>query len=275
MDSTFEQTMRRVISAMYERVGDELTVDDLARTARYSKFHFSRLFRQVTGVSPGRFLSALRFQEAKRLLAATSLSVAEISNQVGYSSLGTFSTRFKRFVGVSPTEYRRNQADWPTALAATGRSVRATATLTGQVRPSAVVGECGQTLVALFPDPLPHGPPVKYALLPEPGRYTLTDVPEGTWYLLAHGVYRDGEAEPDPPRSYVDGESLAASLGRIGPIRVRGGTAITLPELSLRPMGAVDLPVLCAPFAARPGELRQAGTAPPRPLAAAGTGARR
>lgn len=91
MEEALEKAVRRVIETMREHLGDELTIDDMARTAMFSKFHFSRVFRQVTGISPGRFLSALRLQEAKRLLLSTSLSVADISIQVGYSSVGTFS----------------------------------------------------------------------------------------------------------------------------------------------------------------------------------------
>ena len=79
----------------------------MARAAMFSKFHFSRIFRRVTGVSPGRFLSAIRLQEAKHLLVSTTLNVADISLRVGYNSVGTFSSRFTRSVGMSPTAYRR------------------------------------------------------------------------------------------------------------------------------------------------------------------------
>lgn len=259
MGSTIDQTMSRVVRVMYERIGDELTVDDLARAALYSKFHFSRMFRQVTGVSPGRFLSTLRFQEAKRLLVHTSLSVAEISNRVGYSSLGTFSTRFKKFVGVTPTEYRRTggRAD---LLQPSGDGH---ATVEGNLA-AALGGEPGPTFVGLFPDPVPERQPVRSVVVPGPGPYRLTDVPAGTWYLLAHGVLRD--AGPGSPPEGVQ----TGSVGRAGPVTVSvDGVAVV--DLRLRPMRAVDLPVLPAPFVTRPGELarpttpgRAAGPAVPR-----------
>ena len=94
MDDVIERAVLRVIDSMHENLGEPLTIDDMARTAMFSKFHFSRVFQRVTGLSPGRYLSAVRLQEAKRLLASTSLSVTDISHRVGYSSVGTFSSRF-------------------------------------------------------------------------------------------------------------------------------------------------------------------------------------
>src|SRR5437870_395167 len=62
MEDVAEQAVLRAIAAMRERLDEQLTVDDLARAAMFSKFHFTRLFQRLTGVSPGRFLSALRLQ---------------------------------------------------------------------------------------------------------------------------------------------------------------------------------------------------------------------
>jgi AraC-like DNA-binding protein len=64
------------------------------------------MFLRATGVPPGQFLTAVRIQEAKRLLLSTTLTVKEITARVGYSSVGTFSTKFKGIVGLSPTAYR-------------------------------------------------------------------------------------------------------------------------------------------------------------------------
>ena len=64
MEDTCEVAVLRAIEEMQDRLGDQLTVDDLARAAMFSKFHFTRMFQRVTGVSPGRFLSALRLQQS-------------------------------------------------------------------------------------------------------------------------------------------------------------------------------------------------------------------
>lgn len=255
MSEVADQAVTRAIQAMYQRFGDELTVDEMARTAMYSKFHFSRMFRHVTGVSPGRFLSAVRFQEAKLLLASTSLSVAEISNQVGYSSLGTFSTRFKSSVGVTPTDYRRGgslRASAPAKPTHNGHNRQGSpaADIRGEVFATAA-GECGPTVVGLFPDRVPHRSPVRCAVLPAPGQYRLDDVPVGTWYVLAHAAVHH-------QRNGSGGVGYAlGSVGRVGPITVRPGTCFHAANVRLRPMRAVDLPVLQSPFVTRPQEVHR------------------
>ncbi|WP_425442561.1 helix-turn-helix domain-containing protein [Streptomyces colonosanans] len=93
---------------MRENYHEPLVLDDLARSAMMSKFYFIRVFQRTTGVTPGRFLSAVRLHEAKSHLVHSSLNVAEISARVGYSSASTFSRRFTASVGLSPTQFRRS-----------------------------------------------------------------------------------------------------------------------------------------------------------------------
>ncbi|MEU5987371.1 AraC family transcriptional regulator [Spirillospora sp. NPDC047418] len=99
--------IERVVEGIRERYNEELSLDDLAEMARLSPFHMARLFRQETGLPPVRFLATVRLEQAKKLLLSTRESVADISSDVGYASLGTFTTRFTRSVGVSPGRYRR------------------------------------------------------------------------------------------------------------------------------------------------------------------------
>ena len=65
MEDASKRAVQRVIEAMRANLGEELTVEEMARTAMFSKFHFSRVFQRVTGISPGRFLAAMRLQKAK------------------------------------------------------------------------------------------------------------------------------------------------------------------------------------------------------------------
>ena len=102
-----ESGVERAVGVMWERFWEPLCLDDLARCALVSKFHFLRVFSRVTGVTPGRFLSAVRVFEAKGLLVGSSLSVADVSAGVGYGSTGSFTRRFSESVGLSPTQYRR------------------------------------------------------------------------------------------------------------------------------------------------------------------------
>ena len=78
----------------------------LARSAHVSESHFSRSFADAFGVTPHRYLLTTRLERAKALLRDTDLSVTEICLRVGFTSLGSFSTQFRRFVGESPTGYR-------------------------------------------------------------------------------------------------------------------------------------------------------------------------
>ncbi len=88
------------------RYADQLDVDDLAAVAGLSRAHFSREFRRAFGESPHAYLLTRRLERAAALLRTTDHSVAEICFSVGLSSLGSFTTSFKRTYGVTPTAYR-------------------------------------------------------------------------------------------------------------------------------------------------------------------------
>jgi AraC-like DNA-binding protein len=88
------------------RYFEPLGVDDLAAAAGLSRAHFSREFRRAFGDSPHGYLLTRRLERAAALLRTTDNSVAEICVAVGLSSVGSFTTSFKRMFGVSPTAYR-------------------------------------------------------------------------------------------------------------------------------------------------------------------------
>lgn len=83
-----------------------LDIPALARSAHVSQAYFSRSFRAAFGETPHQYLLGRRMERAKALLRAEKLSVTEVCVAVGFSSLGSFSTQFRRFVGLSPTAYR-------------------------------------------------------------------------------------------------------------------------------------------------------------------------
>jgi AraC-like DNA-binding protein len=78
----------------------------MAGEAGYSRFHFARAFRAAYGEPPRTYLTRRRIERAKTLLRTANLSVTEICLLVGFSSLGSFSARFRQLVGQSPTDYR-------------------------------------------------------------------------------------------------------------------------------------------------------------------------
>jgi AraC-like DNA-binding protein len=98
--------LRRAKDLMDREYASPLALDDLARAAGCSRFHFVRSFRQAYGRTPGRYLTLRRIERAKDLLRSVNLTVTEICMLVGFSSLGSFSSKFAEVVGMPPTEYR-------------------------------------------------------------------------------------------------------------------------------------------------------------------------
>jgi len=78
-----------------------------ASAAGYSPYHYHRLFKELFGETPWEYVSRLRFEEAKRLLCLSPLSVSDVCFDVGYESLASFSIAFSDRYGCPPTEFRR------------------------------------------------------------------------------------------------------------------------------------------------------------------------
>ena len=105
-DETFRRLCRaRDLLASEYQV--PLPLDRAAREACLSPFHFHRMFRTAFGETPHDFLTRLRMDNARRLLAGGEMTVTEVCMEVGYSSLGSFSSKFQVLAGRSPSQYQR------------------------------------------------------------------------------------------------------------------------------------------------------------------------
>ncbi|MGX8009035.1 helix-turn-helix domain-containing protein [Mesorhizobium sp. ORM8.1] len=94
--------------AMIEASPDEMpTLADLAKEVGVSRFHFSRAFKQSTGMTPHAFMAQRRLERSADMLRSTSSSATEIALECGFGSSSHFSIAFKRAFGVNPTEFRR------------------------------------------------------------------------------------------------------------------------------------------------------------------------
>jgi transcriptional regulator GlxA family with amidase domain len=89
---------------------EPLDLDQMAAQAGLSQFHFARTFKKAYGETPAAYLSCRRVERAKDLLRSANLTVTEVCMLVGFSSLGSFSSRFSDLVGMSPRAYQRHQA---------------------------------------------------------------------------------------------------------------------------------------------------------------------
>lgn len=100
--------VRAGIAVMRERLGEPLTLADIAAEVHLSVYHFVRVFRGATGETPHRYLTRLRIERARELLTGTDLTIGQIARRCGFVSPGALSTAFLGQVGVRPSVYRKN-----------------------------------------------------------------------------------------------------------------------------------------------------------------------
>ena len=102
--------LRRTRDHLDRHFAEPFDLDHLAGLAGMSRFHFLRSFATTYGVTPAAYLSERRVERAQDLLRAANLTVTEVCHAVGYSSLGSFSARFRAIVGESPSDFQRRYA---------------------------------------------------------------------------------------------------------------------------------------------------------------------
>lgn len=90
-----------------EHYNEEINIDDFAASINMSTCYFIRCFRQIVRVSPLQYILSLRMSNAKNLLGNTTYNINEIAQIVGYENQLYFSRLFRKNVGVSPSEYRK------------------------------------------------------------------------------------------------------------------------------------------------------------------------
>jgi len=99
--------LRRAVANIEEHLAEPFKLAQLAATVEMSAFHFSRLFKKATGLSPSRYFIRRRMVQAQLLLQETDTSIIEVGMSVGYSSPSHFAQVFRRETGLSPSQYRR------------------------------------------------------------------------------------------------------------------------------------------------------------------------
>lgn len=97
----------RVRDLIDRAYAEPLDISALARSASVSTAYFSRSFKAAFGETPHQYLMSRRMERAKALLRSGDRAVTEVCLAVGFTSLGSFSTQFRRFVGDSPSAYRK------------------------------------------------------------------------------------------------------------------------------------------------------------------------
>jgi AraC-like DNA-binding protein len=99
---------RRFIDLCYDR---PLNLDQMSSHACFSRYHFLRLFRQAFNKTPHQYLVERRIEKAKELLSSRDLRVTDVCFEVGFQSLGSFSSLFRKAVGHAPITYREKSRE--------------------------------------------------------------------------------------------------------------------------------------------------------------------
>ncbi|WP_292572497.1 AraC family transcriptional regulator [Mesorhizobium sp.] len=99
--------LKRVMAMIESLSDDRLTLADLARELGISRFHFSRAFKQSTGMTPHAFIARRRLEQSADMLRSTNLSATRIAMECGFSSSSHLTTAFRRAFGANPIEFRR------------------------------------------------------------------------------------------------------------------------------------------------------------------------
>ncbi|MBE9604704.1 helix-turn-helix transcriptional regulator [Acetobacteraceae bacterium H6797] len=99
--------VERVTGYMEENIEASLSLNDLARVAEVSRFHFLRLFKRATGTSPMAYLEQARLRRAQEMIRGGALPLAEIALRSGFADQSHFTRRFKNQLGCTPMEFAR------------------------------------------------------------------------------------------------------------------------------------------------------------------------
>jgi len=233
------------VNAMRSESDYPFTIETLAEITNFSPFHFARLFRSLIGIPPGEFLTALRYDRAKKLLLTSDLSVTDICFEVGYDSLGTFSTRFKQLVGIGPAGFRALpelmdaiSSSPPSGSSAIGRENGTAASIRGRIIDPPVGYNA---YVGIFPASIARGRPVAGTRISAVEPFALTDLPRGQFRLLCAAV----PAGNSQTRHLLPGAELqVASHPEL--ISIETGLEHFQLTLSMRALGPTDPPVLIA-----------------------------
>src|SRR5215467_15335686 len=104
-NSEYAQRINRVIDYLRENLDRQLKLEELARVACFSEFHFHRIFGAVAGETLNQFTSRLRLEKAARLLRYSDRSLTDIALDCGFSSSATFARAFRSGYDTTPTEF--------------------------------------------------------------------------------------------------------------------------------------------------------------------------
>jgi len=236
------ESVKRAIAAMRGQIGQPLSLRSLAKIGFASPYHFTRTFRNVTGVPPLHFLSALRLDAARSMLLHTRSKVIDICYDVGYSSVGTFTRRFTGSFGISPRQFRalaqsqgRHAIKNHHVVSQSHAELTSGSVISGRVMTPS--GFTGIVCVGLFATPIPQSKPLACTVAAPNGSYQLRDAPQGKLFLFALGMEL-----PIETRDCFCHDSALRAGGHA--VHVSGKSIVGGTDLTLRAPLPTDPPIL-------------------------------
>lgn len=246
-----------ILTYIKNHLSDELTIEEVADHFGYSKYHFSREFKRLTGFSAADYLSSIKIERAQQELLKQNFSVTDSSFNAGFSSLGTFSTTFAKKTGLSPREYKKQveslygitkeyEKNSPCSLH--NYSEENDEGKNNQLSFTVHYPENYQssiTFAGLFHTPIPNHKPIVGTALTQTNRHTFTHIPDGYYYLLVCSI----EKTLNPLRYFVLNECLRGKVEDVlhFPSSVHAHVDVRLrPPLPEDPPILINLPKLLA-----------------------------
>ena len=98
---------KKVADFIEEHLDEDITLQQVAEVAQLSRYHFARAFKQSFGLPPHRYHMSRRMERAKELLQERTRSVTQVGLMLGFAETSSFTTSFRRAVGITPSDYRR------------------------------------------------------------------------------------------------------------------------------------------------------------------------
>lgn len=216
-----EPLIVEIITYMKENVNKGLRIAEVAQTFNYSKHHFSREFKRLTGVSASDYLVALKIEKTLSHLLTTNESVLKSHLSVNYLSMGTFSSTFKKRTGAAPKSYQKNMLRYFAKVKNYEKEAQQLAyhqeqtgnypENTCQIKlKSQLEMDYGIIFVGLFKKPIPDHLPVAGIALTGLGTCTFERIPPGDYYILACAV----EKSSNPLNYFLLNKSLRGKISQ-------------------------------------------------------------
>jgi AraC family transcriptional regulator len=103
-----KRKLQQAIAYIHDHLAENLTIAAIADELEMSQYYFSRLFKQVIGVSPYRYVMEQRIEAAKHLLKRTPLPISMIADRVGFANQNQLTVQFRNLMGTTPSNYRKH-----------------------------------------------------------------------------------------------------------------------------------------------------------------------